>query len=353
MWLVAEMLEADGCIFNVVPENWVKVIDGNKYVLWPPSKSVNVMDAIKMKTQPEDSWSLTLVLEMSSSVCDFQEALELETLAIKLKSCQKAQKVLLDAKIRKARIRIPAKRTQPGEESTEEEIIMPPRKRIPSPPSMREKAEENAPIVDYLENPLSLIEDGDECESMLLVEPGEECVQEKDFSERLSILEKDVAHIKKDLAVIKEDTKLILDLLRKKQVHTNYEPQCRVYTPPITLPVKSREELIEVEDLLGRDPAFKEYLENIMGEIHAKDLGQFLRKNLIKIMSNCVAAEYTWQGKSEKKKHALNGLKNLISLLADAARKREIYEDTKFVREISNWLYQSNRRKGEIVPLSG
>ncbi|XP_046404164.1 uncharacterized protein LOC124169567 isoform X2 [Ischnura elegans] len=349
MWLVAEMLEEDGCIFNVVPENWVKVIDGNKYVLWPPSKSVNVMDAIKMKTQPEDSWSLTLVLEMSSSVCDFQEALELETLAIKLKSCQKAQKVLLDAKNRKARIRIPAKRTQPGEE----ESIMPPRKRIPPPPSMREKAEENAPIVDSLENPVSLIEDGDEWEYMLLVEPGEECVQEKDFSKRLSILEKDVAHMKKNLAMIKEDTKLILDLLTKKQVHTNYERQCRVYTPPITLPVKSREELIEVEDLLGRDPAFKEYLENIMGEIHAKDLGQFLRKNLIKIMSNRVAAEYTWQGRSEKKKYALNGLKNLISLLAGAARKREIYEDTMFVREISNWLYQSSRRKCEIVPLSG
>jgi hypothetical protein len=47
-----------------------------------------------------------------------------------------------------------------------------------------------------------------------------------------------------------------------------------------------------------------------------------------------------------------------VCIFTNAARIKGIFEDTLFIKEISNWLYQSSRRKyyssaeGNIIPLT-
>ncbi|XP_046395942.1 uncharacterized protein LOC124163231 [Ischnura elegans] len=116
------------------------------------------------------------------------------------------------------------------------------------------------------------------------------------------------------------------------------------FTVPLELPINSLLELETSGAYLGRDKMFQDFMVADFKGMKTKFIGDFVRKNLVKVLTNAVASQLNWAGKNGKV--SFKKFSNIIRILKDAAQEVEgRFDEDLFKQHIANWLAQAPKRK--------
>ncbi|XP_046400837.1 uncharacterized protein LOC124167090 [Ischnura elegans] len=125
-------------------------------------------------------------------------------------------------------------------------------------------------------------------------------------------LRKEINELKGQLNEVLMNQEVLLREIRAMR-SSSLKNHPSVYQSPIAMPITSLEMLAEVDSMLALDSEFRVYMFHWFSGHLTTNLGQFVRNNLSKVISNKVAEGLSWSGR--KGKRSMKDFHNLIYVL--------------------------------------